>query len=104
MSEVDRLLGAVSDRDGRAVVLLARIWADKILRDHPELGDHLEQVLGTVSVPDHVEPDPRADRRRYYRRRVGPSNWLLVVVSFEQEPGRVITALATRKGPKRWKP
>ncbi len=104
MSDDDRLLGAVSDPDGREVVLLARIWEDKIVRDHPELGDQLQQVLGTVTTPAHVEPDPRVGRRRYYRRRVGPSNWLLVVVSFEQEPGRIITALATRKDPKRWKP
>ncbi|MCP9491263.1 MAG: hypothetical protein MSC31_15510 [Solirubrobacteraceae bacterium MAG38_C4-C5] len=76
MSEDDRLLGAVSDPDDRAVVLLARIWEDKIVRDHPELGDQLQQVLGTVTAPDHVEPDPRVGRRRCYRRRVGPSNWL----------------------------
>jgi hypothetical protein len=56
-------------------------------------------VLGTVTKPDHAEPDPRARRRRYYRRRVGPSRWLLVVVSFEQQPGRIITAVATRKDP-----
>lgn len=104
MSEDDRLLGEVNDPDGRVVVLLARIWEEKIIRDHPELGDRVQPVLGTVSRPEHVEPDPRAARRRYYRRHVGPSNWLLVVVSFEQEPGRIITALATRKDPKRWKP
>ncbi len=86
------------------MVLLARIWEEKIIRDHPELEDRLEQVLGTVTAPDHVEPDPRVDRRRYYRRRVGPSRWLLVVVSFEQQPGRIITAMATRNDPRRWKP
>jgi len=41
---------------------------------------------------------PEGRRRRYYRRRVGPSRWLLVVVSYEQEPGRIVTALATRSG------
>lgn len=97
-------LAEISDPDGREVVLLARIWRDKIIRDHPELRDHVEAVLGTVSAPDHVEPDPRQARRRYYRRHIGPSRWLLVVVSFEQQPGRIITALATRKDPKRWKP
>lgn len=104
VSDSDRLMGEVSDPDGRAVVLLARIWEDKIARDHPELRERLEQVLATVHAPDHVEPDPRSDRRRYYGRNVGPSRWLLVVVSFEQEPGRIITALALRKDPKRWKP
>ncbi len=104
MSADERLLARVADPDGRPVVLLARIWEQKITRDHPELGDQLDQVLNTVTTPDHVEPDPHARRRRYYRRRVGPSRWLLVVVSFEQEPGRIITALATRKDPRGWKP
>ena len=100
----EHLLAELRDPDGRSVVLLARIWEDKITKDHPELREHLEHVLGTVTKPDHAEPDPRARRRRYYRRRVGPSRWLLVVVSFEQQPGRIITAVATRKDPMRWKP
>ncbi len=104
MSADDRLLGEVRDPDGRLVVLMARIWEDKIVRGHPEVRDQLAQVLGTVTVPDHVEPDPREARQRYYRRNIGPSRWLLVVVSFEQEPGRIITALAIRKDPRRWKP
>ena len=102
VTEDDRRLAELSDPDGRLVVLLEQIWAGKITRDHPELSHHLEDVLGTVR-PDHAEPDPREDRRRYYRRRVGPSRWLLVVVSFEQQPGRIVTALATRRDPKRWK-
>ncbi len=39
---------------------------------------------------------------RYYARDVGPSRWLLVVVSYEQEPARVISVFATRKDPKTW--
>ena len=72
--------------------------------DHPELADDVDAVIETVAEPDHVEADPIADRMRFYRRNVGPSRWLSVVVSFEQEPGRIITALADRKDPKRWKP
>ena len=94
----------VTDPDGREVVLLARIWEDKISRDHPELVDHLEAVVETVAEPDHVEPDALADRTRFYRRGVGPSRWLMAVVSYEQEPARIITALANWKDPKRWKP
>jgi hypothetical protein len=47
----------VLDPDGREVVLLARIWRDKIARDHPELVDHLEAVMATVAKPEHIEPD-----------------------------------------------
>jgi hypothetical protein len=100
----ERVVGEVRDPEGRDVVLLGRIWEGKIARDHPEVSPHREEVLAAVEAPDHVEPDPRPDRRRYYRREVGPSSWLMVVVSFDQEPGRIITALALRKDPKRWKP
>jgi hypothetical protein len=77
---------------------------DKIARDHPELVDHLEAVLETVAKPDHIEADALSDRTRFYRRGVGPSRWLMAVVSYEQQPARIITALASRKDPKRWKP
>jgi hypothetical protein len=52
----------VIDPDGREVVLLARIWEDKIARDHPELVDHLEAVMETVAKPVHVEAG-RASRQ-----------------------------------------
>ena len=104
MADHERALAELHDPDGRVVVLLERIWAGKIVADHPELAGYLDEVLETVSGANHVEPDARPDRRRYYRRRVGPSRWLLVVVSYEQEPGRIVTALATRKDPKRWQP
>jgi len=94
----------VIDPEGREVVLLARIWEDKIARDHPELVDHLEAVIETVAKPDHIEADVLPDRRRFYRRNVGPSRWLMVVVSYEQQQARVTTALANRGDPKRWKP
>ena len=84
--------------------MLARIWENKIARDHPELVDHLDAVMETVARPDHVEPDALPARTRFYRRNAGPSRLLMVVVSYEQEPGRIITALANRKDPKRWKP
>ena len=60
--------------------------------------------METVAHPDHVEPDALPARTRLYRRGVGPSRWLMAVVSYEQEPARIITALANRKDPKQWKP
>ena len=96
--------GKVIDPDGQEVVLLTRIWENKISRDHPELLDHLDAVMQTVAQPDHVEPDALPDRTRFYRRGVGPSRWLMAVVSYEPQPARIITALANRKDPKRWKP
>jgi hypothetical protein len=94
----------VADPDGHEVVLLVRIWEQKIARDHPELVDWLDAVMETVAKPDHVEPDALPARTRFYRRDVGPSRWLMAVVSYEQQPARIITALANRKDPRRWKP
>ena len=104
MASDDSRAATVTDPDGREVVLLARIWTDKVTRDHPELIDHLDAVIQTVARPDHVEADGLPNRTRYYRRKVGPSRWLMAVVSYEQQPARIITALANRKDPKRWKP
>jgi hypothetical protein len=94
----------VTDANGREVVLLTRIWENKIARNHPELVGHLDAVIEAVAKPDHVEPDALPNRTRFYRRNVGPSQWLMAVVSYEQEPARIITALANRKDPKQWKP
>ena len=93
----------VNDPHGVRVVVPAELWRDKILRDHPELAGHLPDVLGTVAEPDRVLPDPFFEgRRRYYRRGVGPSRWLLVVVSYEQQPARIISAFGNRKDPRSW--
>jgi hypothetical protein len=44
----EHLLAELSDPDGRAVVLPERIWEDKIIKDHPELRAHLDELkLGT---------------------------------------------------------
>jgi hypothetical protein len=81
MCDDDAALATVSDRGGRAVVLLTRIWEEEIARGHPELAGHLEAVVETVAHPDHVEPDAIPARTRFYRRDAGPSRWLLAVVS-----------------------
>jgi hypothetical protein len=84
-------------------VLDGRVWDEKIARDHPEIASHKDEALRAVSAPDHVAPDPAsADRRRFYLRDAGPSRWLLVVVSYEQKPARIISVFANRKDPKTW--
>jgi hypothetical protein len=104
MADTDRILASVTDPDGHEVVLLERIWSEKIAVDHPELTACREAVVVAVSHQDHVERDELHSRLRFYARNVGPSRWLLVVVSYEQEPARIITAVANRKHPKKWKP
>jgi len=99
----EQVIGEAIDPDGRRVVLLARVWDGKVLRDHAELDGYLPDVLRAVHAPDHVEPDPTYElRRRFHLRGAGPSRWLLAVVSYEQEPARIISAFGNRKDPRSW--
>ena len=99
----EQVIAVTKDAQGAYVVVLARIWHDKILVDHRELAWLLPEVLGTVAAPDHADVDPKhPDRRRYFARDVGPSGWLRVVVSYEQTPARIITAYPHRKDPPSW--
>lgn len=92
-----------TDPAGARVVLDDTLWREKIVRDHPEIEPHREDALRAVSTPDHVAPDSSfEDRKRYHTRSVGPSRWLLVVVSFEQTPARIVSVFANRKDPKSW--
>jgi hypothetical protein len=99
----DPTIGETTDPDGVQVVLPIRVWQEKIIEDHPEIQPYLANLLPTVAKPDHAAPDPSFENRtRYYARDVGPSRWLLVVVSYEQMPARIVSAFATRKDPKSW--
>jgi hypothetical protein len=99
----ERITAETVDPDGRCVVLSDLVWREKIARDHPEIAEHMSAVAEAVSAPDHVASDPSFEARvRYYARGVGPSRWLLVVVSYEQTPARIVSAFANRKDPKSW--
>jgi hypothetical protein len=92
-----------TDPEGAQVVLNDQVWRKKIVRDHPEIAEHRTDILRAVSAPDHIAADPIFEQRtRYYMRGVGPSRWLLVVVSYEQTPARIVSAFANRKDPKSW--
>lgn len=96
-------IGETCDPEGKRVVLLDVLWHGKVIRDHPEIGPYLQDVLRVVARPDHVRADPIFDaRKRYYARGVGPSRWLMVVVSYEQTPARIVSAFANRKDPRPW--
>ncbi len=99
----EALAGETTDPDGKRVVLLDAVWREKIVRDHPEMTAHMAAVLRAVTTPDHIASDlVFAERTRYYVRGAGPSQWLLVVVSYEQTPARIVSAFANRKDPKSW--
>ena len=99
----DEVCGEARDPAGARVAVPAELWLDKILRDHPELAPHLDDVLRAIAEPDQIVNDPvYRRRRRHYLRGAGPSRWLLVVLSYEQEPARVISAFGNRKDPRSW--
>ncbi len=101
--ENEKIIGETTDIEGARVVLFARIWQKKVLPEHIELTAFMEEVLKAVSSAEHVEVDPvYPGRRRYFARSVGPSQWLLVVVSYEQIPARIISAFGHRKDPPTW--
>jgi hypothetical protein len=92
------VLAETIDPDGRAVILDQDGWMH-ILQEHPELARHREEIMATVTSPDHRRADPRPRRERYYSRNLGPSRWLFVVVQFDETPARIVTAYANRKDP-----
>lgn len=94
-----------TDPSGTQVVLANSVWHEKIVRDHPEIAAYMSEVMTVVSKPDCVTRDPNFEARtRYYARSAGPSRWLLVVVSYEQTPARIVSAFANRKDPRSWSP
>jgi hypothetical protein len=97
------LAADVRDPDGNRVVISEFLWQGKVLRDHPELALHFAAVVRAITAPDHVAPDPSfKNRRQHFLREVGPSRWLRVVLSYEQEPARLVTAFPNRKDPPSW--
>jgi hypothetical protein len=91
------------DPEGRRVVLERTTWREKIVRDHPEVSSFADEVLRAVAVPDYAVPDPSFESRcRYYLHSAGPSRWLMVVVSYEQVPARIVSAFGNRKDPGSW--
>lgn len=96
-------LATAIDPEGRIVVLDAEGWAH-ILAEHLEMSAHQMAIMATIAHPDHSRPDRLSGRIRHYRRGIGPSRWLLVVIDFGEVPGRVVTAFGNRRDPVGWVP
>lgn len=101
-----RIHAQTTTPEGIPVVIYADTWHTHILARHDEIEPHLDAVLDAVSAPEHREPDLKLNRERFYKRQAGPSQWLMAVVSFEQEPARIVTAFSRGHGqaPSGWTP
>ncbi|MHB8469285.1 MAG: hypothetical protein ACYDCH_05960 [Gaiellaceae bacterium] len=87
-----------ADPDGRRVVLDAVGWAHIVGR-HDVLEPHLERLLRAVSQPERRLPGRRDDEEYFYLAWAGPSRWLKVVVHYEHDRGRIVTAFPRRRFP-----
>ena len=94
------LPATVTDPDGRRVELTEERWAHIVEPErHPEMADHLADVLRTIEKPDNQFPGNEADEVWFLVENVGPSRWLQVVVIFEADRALVVTAFARRRLP-----
>jgi hypothetical protein len=96
-----RVLLEENDPDGRRVVLDVEGWRH-IVGEHIEMARHQAAVMSAVARPDHRDEDRRPLRERFWRRGLGPSRWLFVVVDFGESPARVVTAFGRRDDPPGW--
>jgi hypothetical protein len=108
MNERSVLAEAVNT-DGVRVVLFEDTWLRHILNPrsgHAELELHLKAVLEAIASPAHRERELWPERERFFKRDVGPSRWLMVVVDSAEEPARIVTAFGYRHGrsPEGWTP
>jgi hypothetical protein len=95
------VLAQVVDPNGRRVELTVERW-DHIVDEHdghPELDAHIADVRLAVSEPHEQRPGRRDNELWYFRRNVGPSRWLQVVVAYEEERGWSVTAFGRRRDP-----
>lgn len=86
--------------DGRAVEIRATTW-QHVSATHPEMTNHLNDVIATIESPEILADDPRAGRSRLFRR-CGPERWLRVIVEFAGERDRLVTAFPQANDPEAW--
>ena len=59
---------------------------------HPELAQDRDGVLAAVAAPDAVVAGRVSGEWWFYRRGVGPSRYVKVVVHYVGDEGRIVTA------------
>jgi hypothetical protein len=89
----------VRDPWGRIVVFDLRSRRHLERRSRYVLLDQIEAIIGAVRRPDHHELDLWPERERFYRQHLDGQRWLRVVVDFDDEPARIVTAIVQRYDP-----
>jgi hypothetical protein len=91
-------IAATRDPDGRRLELTRERWEHTLDR-HPDVEPYQAEILEAVRAPDRRLAGRRKNQEWFYLAGAGPSRWLKVVVAYEGEEGRIITAFARRSMP-----
>lgn len=86
------------DPNGREVVLDATRWRHIVDR-HDVLAPHRDDLLRAVAEPTRRKPGRRQNEEFFYLAGTGPSRWIKVVVHYEHNRGRIMTAFPRRRFP-----
>jgi len=86
------------DPDARRVVLSFDSWRH-IVEEHGELESHRRRVLAAVSNPDRRMAGRLPNEEWFYLATARPTRWIKVVVHFEGDIGRIVTAFPRRRFP-----
>ncbi len=87
-----------ADSEGRRIVLSAERWLH-ILDDHEELAQEMEPILWGITSPTLRRGGRWSDEEWFYVAGPGPSRYVKVVVHYEGEEGRIMTAFPRREFP-----
>ena len=63
------------------------------------MSEHLLDTIAAISAPEHLEPDPRAGRERYFSRG-GPLRWIRVVTELHGDVDLLVTAFPQSNDPR----
>jgi hypothetical protein len=92
-------MGETIDPLGRTVHLAEERWRH-IIDGHPYMAPFRAEVLQAVEAPTDLIEQPRLGQDWFYLRNVGPSQWLKVVVAFDEDSvGSIRTAFPRRSKP-----
>lgn len=63
------------------------------------MGERLDDIVLTIEHPDYREPDAKPGRERLFKR-VDSNLWMRVVLEFNREFERMVTAFLQSKDPR----
>ena len=86
------------DPDGRRVALGEATWTH-IVVEHDDLGCSPRDILRAVEDPGRRIHGREPHEEWFYAPGIGPSRWVKVVVHYEGDVGRIVTAFARRSFP-----